>query len=165
VYSSLFKASWKTIEKLCKDPENLGALPGMTAVLHTFGSDLKHHIHLHTLVTFGGVSKENQWLWPKRNKKLAPFRLMSKTFRELYLDIVSKTLHKKHPYTYISVKPTLHSLEIVRWCVHNTPPTSHTKVIEEYLDRYICRVGVSNKKLTYNSKEKKVQILYNDYKN
>ena len=165
VYSSLFKAAWQTIEKLCKDPNNLGGLPGMTAVLHTFGSDLKHHIHLHTLVTFGGVSKEKTWLWPKRNKKLAPYRLMCKVFKEQYLNLLSKTLLKGDPETYQKVKPTLQSLQTVRWCVHNTPPTSHTKVIEEYLGRYICRVGVSNKKLTYNSDEKRVQILYNDYKN
>jgi hypothetical protein len=165
VYSNLFKAAWKTIEKLCKDPNNLGGLPGMTAVLHTFGSDLKHHIHLHTLVTFGGVSKEKKWLWPVRNKKLAPFRLMCKVFREQYLQLLSKTLKKQHPDQYQKIKPTLQSLESVRWCVHNTPPTTHTKVIEEYLGRYICRVGVSNKKLSYDSAKKEVKIVYNDYKN
>jgi hypothetical protein len=53
----------------------------------------------------------------------------------------------------------------VRWCVHNTPPTAHTKVIEEYLGRYICRVGVSNRKLQYDPSKQQVKLQYNDYKN
>ena len=59
----------------------------------------------------------------------------------------------------------IHATKEVRWCVHNTTPTADTKVIEEYLGRYICRVGVSNKKIQYDEKNHIVTMQYNDYKN
>ena len=52
-----------------------------------------------------------------------------------------------------------------RWVVHNTFPTAETKVIEEYLGRYICRIGISNKRLHYDKDGKNVRIEYNDYAN
>ena len=87
VYGALFKAAWQTIERLTKDPTNLGGTPGMTAVLHTFGSDLKHHVHVHTLVTFGGVTNEGKWVWPKRKDKIAPYRKICSTFKSIFIKL------------------------------------------------------------------------------
>jgi Putative transposase/Transposase zinc-binding domain len=165
VYGVLFKAAWQTIGKLAKDDTNLGGTPGMTAVLHTFGSDLKHHIHLHTLVTFGGVSKEGKWVWPKRKNKIAPYRKMRREFKILFLKELEQQLQKKEAEYYAKVKVQINATKVVSWCVHNTPPTAHTKVIEEYLGRYVCRVGVSNKKLQYDKANQQVMLEYNDYKN
>lgn len=164
VYGTLFKAAWKTIEKLSKSQDNVGGTPGMVGVLHTFGSDLKHHIHLHTLVTFGGVDKKGEWQWPKRKNKLAPYRSMCGEFRSIYLKELHQALSKENEAYYVTVRTKILQLQSVRWCVHNTPPTMHTKMIEEYLGRYICRVGVSNKRLKYDSSSKEVQLEYNDYK-
>ena len=52
-----------------------------------------------------------------------------------------------------------------RWVVNNTRPTADTKVIEEYPGRYICRIGISNKRLSYDKNGKNVCIEYNDYNN
>ena len=73
IYNLLFRSAWRTIEQLCAKPENVGGKPGMTAVLHTWGSDLKYHVHVHCLVTFGGLQMKPQteWKWPKLKKKLA----------------------------------------------------------------------------------------------
>ena len=65
----------------------------------------------------------------------------------------------------MTVGARLESIIQQNWCVHNTPPTAHTKVIEEYLGRYICRIGVSNKRLNYDEEKEKVILQYNDYKN
>jgi hypothetical protein len=165
VYGVLFKAAWKTIERLTKEPTNIGGTPGMTAVLHTFGSDLKYHIHLHTLVTFGGVSKEGNWLWPKRKNKVAPYRKMCSEFRSNFLKELESQLAKTDLDYYAKVRNKINTTKIVRWCVHNTPPTAHTKVIEEYLGRYICRIGVSNKMLHYDESNQEVRLQYKDYKN
>lgn len=164
VYGNLFKAAWKTIKKLCGASENLGALPAMTAVLHTFGSDLKHHIHLHTLVSFGGINKDNKWQWPKRKNKLASYRKMCSMFKQNYLKEIRSELLKRDREYHISISSRLTSMEFVRWCVFNSQPTTHTKVIEEYLGRYICRIGVSNKKLRYDRIQNKVILNFNDYK-
>lgn len=165
LYGVLFKAAWRTIEQLTKDPDNVGGTPGMTAVLHTFGSDLKHHIHLHTLVTFGAVSKDGKWVWPKRKNKIAPYRKICSQFRSHFIKELESQLKKIDPTYYESVKSIIESTRTVRWCVHNTPPTAHTKVIEEYLGRYVCRVGVSHKKIQYDPKDDIVKMEYNDYKN
>lgn len=165
LYGVLFKAAWHTIERLARDPENVGGTPGMTAVLHTFGSDLKHHIHLHTVVTFGGVSKDGKWVWPKRKNKIAPYRKICSTFKTNFIKELERQLSQIAPVYYQTVKGLINSTKEVRWCVHNTPPTAHTKVIEEYLGRYVCRIGVSNKKIQYNEKEQIVKMEYNDYKN
>ena len=164
-YGALFTAAWKIIRHLCKNPENLGALPAMTAVLHTFGSDLKHHIHLHTLVSFGGLDKENNWQWPKRKNKLAPYRKMCSLFKQFYLNEIRDRLRQKDEDYYKTVIAKINSLEFVRWCVHNSQPTTHTSVIEHYLGRYICRLGVSNKKLRYDKLTDRVILCFNDYKN
>lgn len=52
-----FRVAWQTLRQLCGDKTRVGGLPGMTAVLHTWGSDLKHHVHIHCLVTFGGLDE------------------------------------------------------------------------------------------------------------
>ena len=165
VYGVLFKAAWKTIENLAKDDTNIGGTPGMSAVLHTFGSDLKHHIHLHTLVTFGGVSKAIKWLWPKRKNKIAPYRKMRSEFKKIFIRELEQQLQKEDAEYYTKVKVQIKATKAVSWCVHNTPPTAHTKVIEEYLGRYVCRVGVSNKKLQYDEANHQVRLEYKDYKN
>lgn len=165
MYGVLFKAAWYTIDRLARDPENVGGTPGMTGVLHTFGSDLKHHIHLHTLVTFGGVSKDGKWLYPKRKNKIASYRKICSTFKTNFIKELERKLSQSDPAYYQTVKGLINSVKEVRWCVHNTPPTAHTKVIEEYLGRYVCRIGVSNKKIQYDEKEQVVKMEYNDYKN
>jgi Putative transposase len=165
IYGVLFRAAWRTIEQLTKDPDNVGGTPGMTAVLHTFGSDLKHHIHLHTLVTFGAVSKDGKWVWPKRKNKIAPYRKICSQFKSNFIKELESQLKQTDPAYYETVKGLINTTSEVRWCVHNTPPTAHTKVIEEYLGRYVCRVGVSNKKIQYDPENDIVKMEYNDYKN
>ena len=75
-----------------------------------------------------------------------------------------KVLKAEDEEYYETVVSRLKDIEGIRWCVHNTPPTTHTKVIEEYLSRYICRVGVSDKKLKYDPLKQEVKLQYNDYR-
>lgn len=72
IYNLLMRSTWETIKELSAKEENMGALPGATTVLHTFGSDMKYHVHTHSLVTFGGYDKKtDKWKSPKRKSKLA----------------------------------------------------------------------------------------------
>jgi len=164
IYGLLMRSAWQTIRKLSQDESNLGALPGMIAVLHTFGSDLKYHIHVHTLITFGGLTKSGAWQWPKRKKKLASFREMCSVFRSTFLKGLSE-LEKKG-----TVKIGTHFHRIMedvtqkRWVVNNQYPTANTSLIENYLSRYINRVAVSRNRFKYLADQQKVEILYNDYR-
>jgi glutathione S-transferase len=137
----------------------------MTAVLHTWGSDLKYHVHAHCLVTFGGLSGDAApvWKWPRRKNKLAPFRKLCATFRCVMLSGL-KQLLQSGQVSYQGDFAVLEAeLERKRWVVNHQPPTADTKVIEEYLGRYISRIGISNKRFHYDVQSGQVRIEYNDY--
>ena len=90
LYNLLMRSAWKTVKSLCKDTANVGGLPGMVSVLHTFGSDLKYHVHCHCLVTFGGLAEDGQWCYPKRKTKLAKYRTINKRYKNLFLSGLSQ---------------------------------------------------------------------------
>lgn len=165
VYSLLMKSAWKTIKRLSEDPKNLGALPGMISVLHTFGSDMKYHIHVHALVTFGGIDQQGNWQYPKRKKKLAPYRRMCTIFREIFLRGLLKLYHQKQLKYTRDFEELYNDISDIRWVVHNTQPTIDTTILERYLARYINRTSISNSRLQYAKDQQKVKIIYNDYQN
>jgi hypothetical protein len=166
LYNILFRAAWKTISLLCADKNNLGARPGMTAVLHTWGSDLKYHVHLHCLVTFGGLDlvTSDKWIFPHRKFKIAPFRQFSGLFRTSFLQQVQEHFLSGKIQHYESFELLKAALCKKRWVVNLQRPTADTKVIEEYLGRYICRIGISNKRLQYDPVNKTVLLTFNDYR-
>lgn len=165
LYSVLMRSCWQTVKSLTKDPNHVGGLPGMISVLHTFGSDMKFHVHVHALITFGGLGKDGVWYWPKRKKKLAPFRLMSSQFREVFLKNVGRLIKQDKIEVGSDWIELSESLRDKRWNVRTLYPTMNTELIEGYLARYINRVAISPSRLTYLQQEKAVLILYNDYKN
>ncbi len=164
IYGLLIRSAWQTIKQLCKDPSNLGGLPGMISVLHTFGSDMKYHVHVHTLITFGGLTENGEWVWPKRKKKLASFRAMCSTFRNIFLTGLWKLIRSGEVSSIVEYTKLEAELRQVRWVVHNTYPTTNTGLIENYLARYINRVAISSNRLRYIEDQKEVQIIYNNYK-
>ncbi|MBK7410577.1 MAG: transposase [Saprospirales bacterium] len=97
LYTLLLRTAWKTICSLCEEADHVGGMPGMTAVLHTWGSDLKYHVHAHCLVTFGGLTADPvpEWKWPKRKNKLAPFRKFSKVYRTLFLAALQELMSRR----------------------------------------------------------------------
>ena len=164
MYQLLLKSAWQTIKELAAKEENIGALPGMISVLHTWGSDLKYHPHVHTLVSFGGLDKSYKWKWPKRRKKIAPFRELCRSYRRIFLsklrDVYSKGL--------IDFDKTYDQIEALvkdkRWVVNHQRPTANTWTLENYLAKYICRSAVTTKRLKYDERTKLVSLLYNDYR-
>ncbi len=165
VYGLLMRVAWKTIKQVTKDETNVGALPGMISVLHTFGSDMKYHVHVHCLITFGGLTEDGKWRYPKRKYKIARYRELSAVYRKIFLKEL-KRLFDKEKINYHQPYEVLQSeLKSKRWVVHNTRPTIDTKVLESYLAKYINRVAISNSRLEYLHEVNRVNIIYNDYKN
>jgi hypothetical protein len=157
------RSAWSSLKQCCKDPGNLGAIPGAVMVLHTFGSDLKYHIHVHALVSFGGIDDGNNWQWPKRKRKVVPFRQMRSVFRKHFLDRLEKIYDNLE--SRISYDGLYDLLTKKSWCVHAEPPTTNTKILEEYLGRYICRIGLSKNRFHFDQVNDEVTILYKDYRN
>ncbi len=164
MYNLVLRCAWMSVKRLTKDPDNLGALPGMIGVLHTFGSDMKYHIHAHCLITFGGV-QNGQWIWPKRKKQIASYREMCKTYRDLFLKELDKGIENKTIVVCEDWVAIRKIIEHKRWNVRSTYPSMKTQIVEEYLARYINRVAISPSRLQFTAEQHQVKIIYNDYKN
>ena len=86
VYDLLFRTAAEYMTTIAADPKHLGARIGLTAVLHTWGSALTYHPHLHVIVPGGGLSPdESRWIACKPGFFL-PVRVLSRLFRRLFLD-------------------------------------------------------------------------------
>ena len=86
VYDLLFRASAETLTTIAADPRHLGARIGITAVLHTWGSALTHHPHIHAVVPGGGLSADGSRWIAGRVRFFLPVRVLSRLFRRLFLD-------------------------------------------------------------------------------
>src|ERR687887_1604905 len=85
VYDLLFKVSAETMLTIAADPKHLGARIGITSVLHTWGSALTHHPHLHMIVPGGGISPDGERWIARRPSFFLPVLVLSKLFRRLML--------------------------------------------------------------------------------
>ena len=91
VYGILFKAAAETLTMIAADPKHLGAVVGLTAVLHTWGQNLDHHPHVHCIVPGGGIAPDGErWIACKPGFFL-PVRVLSRLFRRLFLQYLDAT--------------------------------------------------------------------------
>jgi hypothetical protein len=86
VYDLLLKTAAETLITIAADPKHLGARVGLTAVLHTWGSALTHHPHLHCVVAGGGLSPDGQHWIACRPRFFLPVKVLSRLFRRLFLE-------------------------------------------------------------------------------
>jgi len=87
-YGLLIKSAADSIIKLASDPHYVGGQVGVMAVLHTWGSNLSYHLHVHCLVTGGGLSSDGRTWMPARDEFLVPFKALSRLFRRIFLKTI-----------------------------------------------------------------------------
>ena len=156
VYDALFKASSETMLKIAADKKHLGAKIGIISVLHTWGSAMTHHPHVHMIVPGGGFSSDGtQWISTKPNFFLPVF-VLSKLFRRLMLEKLAAA-HAAGKLAFFGVHahlacPTafakvLAPLRRKRWFVYAKEPFAGPKQVLAYLSRYTHRVAISNSRL------------------
>jgi hypothetical protein len=156
IYALLFQAAAETLLTIAADPKRLGARLGITAVLHTWGSALTHHPHLHCIVPGGGLSLDGQrWVACKPGFFL-PVRVLSRLFRRLFLERLSTahqagrlqffgTLqHLADPKDFTNYLVPLHQID---WVVYAKRPFAGPEAVLAYLARYTHRVAISNSRL------------------
>jgi hypothetical protein len=164
MYNLIMRSLWNTIKELSADENNVGGLPGMICVLHTFGSDMKYHVHTHCLVTFGGYDTyTSRWVSPKRKDKIARYRQINSKYKEELLRGLKALYKNKEIHYQLRYEEIEEILSGVNFVVHTTKPTIDTTILENYLARYINRVAISNSRVQYIKGQKKVHLLYNDY--
>lgn len=156
VYGLLFKASAQTVMTIAADPKRLGARVGMTSVLHTWGSALTHHPHVHMVVPGGGLSPNgNCWVACKPGFFLH-VRVLSQLFRRLFIEGLL-TLHRAGELAFFgdlaglsdagAFAAYLAPLRKTEWVVYAKPPFGGPEQVLAYLSRYTRRVAISNSRL------------------
>jgi hypothetical protein len=156
VYDLLFKASSEAVLTIAADPEHLGARIGITAVLHTWGSTMTHHPHVHMIVPGGGIALDGKRWLSCQPRFLLPVPVLTKLFQGLML---AKLLaaHKAGRLTFFgqhahlaerkALAAYLAPLRRIKWYVYSKPPFGGPKAVLAYLSRYTHRVAISNRRL------------------
>jgi hypothetical protein len=164
MYNLLFRVSKETVNEICKNKDHVGGTPGMISVLHTFGSDMKYHVHVHSLLTFGGIDEEGNWCSPKHKTRLCRNSKFRYTFKNLFLKGMKK-LYKKGLIKFDkNYEEVTEAVKDSNWTIFVTHPTMKTETIELYVARYINKIAVSNSRLNYIKENEEVHLIYNDYK-
>lgn len=172
VYGLLFRASAETVTTIAADPRHLGARVGMTSVLHTWGSALTHHPHVHMIVPGGGLSPDaTRWI-ACRPGFLLPVRVLARLFRRLFLEGLS-ALHKAGQLQFFgdlkrladpaAFAACLAPLRKTKWVVYAKPPFGGPESVLAYLSRYTHRVAISNHRLVSADAET-VAFRWKDYR-
>lgn len=172
IYGLLFKASAETVATIAADPKRLGARIGMTSVLHTWGSALTHHPHIHMIVPGGGLSPDgNRWVKCKPGFFLH-VRVLSRLFRRLFLEGLM-ALHQAGQLRFFddltgladanAFAEWLTPFRKTDWVVYAKPPFGGPKAVLAYLARYTHRVAISNHRLV-SADADTVAFRWKDYR-
>jgi hypothetical protein len=156
IYDLLMRVSAETTLTIAADPKHLGARIGITSVLHTWGSAMTHHPHVHMIVPGGGLSADgSQWISCRKTFFL-PVRVLSRLFRRRFLDGLVR-LHRDDRLAFFGDKAHLADrsafdafLEPQRrsdWVVYAKQPFAGPEAVLAYLSRYTHRVAISNSRL------------------
>ncbi len=156
IYDILFKATAATLLRIAADPKHLGARIGLIAVLHTWGSALTHHPHLHCIVPGGGISPDGgSWISCRPNFFL-PVRVLSLLFQRLFLEKLAAA-HKAGRLRFFGAHAGLAEpgafaaylapLRKIKWVVYAKPPFGGPEAVLAYLSRYTHRVAIANSRL------------------
>jgi hypothetical protein len=172
IYALLFKAASDTMLTIAADPKHLGAKVGITAVLHTWGSAMTHHPHVHMIVTGGGISPDGtRWISSAPNY-LVPVEVLSTLFRGRMLGLLIDAHAEgrlqffgdcKHLADSSAFRAYLGPLWKMDWFVYAKRPFAGPEQVLAYLSRYTHRVAISNSRLL-SADASGVTFKYKDYR-
>jgi len=170
MYGLLMQAAAKTLLCIGADPKRLGAKLAVTLVLHTWGSALTHHPHVHGIVPGGGLSLDGERWIQCRSGYFLPVRVLSRLFRRLYLQKLlllhgqlqffgelSELSGEKSFYHWVD------SFKRIEWVVYAKKPFAGPKAVLSYLSRYTHRVAIANSRLVCADAET-VSFRWKDYR-
>jgi len=172
IYDLLFKAAADTMLTIAADPKHLGAKIGITAVLHTWGSAMTHHPHLHMIVPGGGLSLDGKKWLACRPGFFLPVRVLSRLFRRLFLKVLADA-HAAGRLAFFgdhaalanaaAFAASLTPLRKAEWVVYAKKPFGGPQAVLAYLARYTHRVAIANSRLI-SADETGVTFKWKDYR-
>ena len=172
VYDLLFKASAETTLTIAADPKHLGARIGFISVLHTWGSALVHHPHVHMIVPGGGFSPDGSKWIACRPRYFLTVEVLSALFRRLFLEMLLAAHTTGRLQFFGDLVPLadkaaftafLKPLRKINWVVDAREPFAGPKQVLRYLSRYTHRIAISNRRLI-SADENGVTFRYKDYR-
>jgi hypothetical protein len=172
VYGLLFDLAAETLRTIAADPKHLGARIGVTLVLHTWGSALTHHPHVHGIVPGGGLALDaDRWV-PCKPGFFLPVRVLSRLFRRRFLEELTAAhgrgqLHFFGEHADLADPATfadwLALLRQCEWVVYAKRPFAGPAAVLAYLSRYTHRVAIANSRLLALD-ERGVTFRWKDYR-
>ena len=172
IYGLLFDVAAEVLQTIAADPKHLGARIGATLVLHTWGSALTHHPHVHGIVPGGGLAPDGKTWIACRPGFFLPVRVLSRLFRRRFLEELQR-LHQGGKLRFFgeqagladtrAFKAWLTPLRKVEWVVYAKRPFAGPKAVLAYLSRYTHRVAISNSRLLAMD-EHGVTFKWKDYR-
>ncbi len=172
IYGLLFQAAAETLLTIAADPRHLGAHIGLTAVLHTWGSTMTHHPHLHCIVPGGGLSRDGERWVACRAGFFLPVRVLSRLFRRLFLEKLSAA-HQARELKFFGEHTALADAKVFsdwlvplrqhEWVVYAKAPFAGPAAVLTYLSRYTHRVAIANSRLIALD-DQGVTFTYKDYR-
>jgi hypothetical protein len=172
VYGLLFEIAAQTLTTIAADPKHLGAEVGATLVLHTWGSALTHHPHVHGIVPGGGLSPDGKrWVSCKPGFFLS-VRVLSRLFRRRFLEALEQA-HRAGKLQFFGDSAALADpkafarwltpLRKIKWVVYAKRPFAGPEAVLAYLSRYTHRVAIANSRLLAMD-ERGVTFRWKDYR-
>ncbi len=172
VYDILLKAAAETLLTIAADPKHLGARIGVTFVLHTWGSALTHHPHVHGIVPGGGLSADGERWVACKSGFFLPVRVLSRLFRRLFIEKL-RDAYQAGTLKFFGKQEGLEkaarftdwtkSLGQIEWVVYAKRPFTGPEAVLAYLSRYTHRVAIANSRLIALD-ERGVTFKWKDYR-
>jgi len=171
LYALLFRAAAATLQCFAHAPRHLGAELGVTAVLHTWGQNLSQHVHVHCVVTGGGLTPDGQRWVGARAGFLFPVRALSQVFRGKFLAGLGQ-LRARDALRFAGDSAPLadehawrawrRELRTRDWVVYAKAPFGGPERVLKYLSRYTHRIAIANHRLV-SIADGVVRFLWRDY--
>jgi Putative transposase/Transposase zinc-binding domain len=171
LYDLLFQTAAQTLQEFARDPQHLGAELGITAVLHTWGQTLTEHVHVHCVVTGGGLSPDGTRWHACHRRFLFAVKALGQVFRGKYLAGLERLRRQQRltfagasaPWAEDGAWATLRQqLSAKPWVVYAKPPWGSPEQVLKYLSRYTHRVAIANSRLVFVG-DGIVRFRYTDY--
>ena len=167
LFRLLFDSASNCLSTLSGDPKWLGAVPSISAVLHTWGQQLSFHPHVHCIVSGGGVDKQLNWVSLKKDTHqgyLFPYAVMEPMFKKYFLRnlnrmVLDGEVEMVNIQEWKALKTQLYEKQ---WIVYAKSPMGSVSQVVEYLSRYAHKVAISNHRIL-EVDDQTVKFQYKDY--
>ncbi len=172
IYTILFRAAAETLQTIAADPKHLGARVGLTLVLHTWGSAMPHHPHVHGIVPGGGLSMDGERWIHCRSGFFLSVRVLSRLFRRLFLERLNDAYQAGELQFFGDHQSLVHAdafsswikpLRKIEWVVYAKRPFAGPEAVLAYLSRYTHRVAIANSRLL-KFNDQGVTFKWKDYR-